>query len=205
MSDRRRADVPPARRARLDDLDGIADTLAATFIDYPWTQWTIPGSSNDLARLRDLQLAYLTTLALPHGAIWTTADRQSAAAFIPHPPPPPDPQAWAHIAELHGPEGLARMEGHEHAAKALRPPHDWLLASVGTHPDYQGRGYGTAVITAGLRMLDARRETCLLETSTAENVRLYERFGFTTAAELPAVEGGPPVSIMFRSPRANAR
>lgn len=205
MSEHTEAGLPEVRRARRNDLESIAEALAASFVRYRWTLWTVPGSENNLPRLRDLHLAYLTTFALPHRAIWTTADRQSAAAFVPHPPPSPDPEAWARIANLHGAEGLERIERHERAAESLRPHHDWLLASVGTHPEYQGRGYGTAVISAGLRMLDARRETCLLETSTNENARLYTRFGFTTVASLQADSGSPPVSIMFRSPGSTSR
>jgi ribosomal protein S18 acetylase RimI-like enzyme len=200
MSDTSRHVVPHVRRAGGDDLLAVADTLAAAFIGDPWTRWTVPGSEHDVRRLRQLQFAYLSAFALPHGTIWVTADWRSAAAFVHNPQVPPEPVDWNRIAVLHGPDGTARVEQHELATAPLRPHHDWTLATVGTHPDCQGLGYGSAVIAAGLRMLDAHNEACLLETSTDENVRLYERFGFRSVTTVSAGTGGPPVTIMLRRP-----
>jgi ribosomal protein S18 acetylase RimI-like enzyme len=196
--------VPHVRRAGSEDLPTIADTLAAAFVNYPWTRWTVPDSQHDRPRLRKLQQAYLTAFALPHGAIWATADLRSAAAFVRDPTAIPESAHWDRIASLHGADGLARIEQHERAVAQLRPHHDWTLATVGTHPDHQSRGYGAAVITAGLRDIDASGGTCLLETSTDDNIRLYQRLGFQMVTTLSAIAGSPPISIMLRRPSGAA-
>jgi len=204
VSDRSGLGVPHVRRAGSDDLPAIADALAWAFIDYPWTRWTVPGSEHDLPRLRRLQKAYLTAFALPHGAIWVTPELKSAAVFVRNPASTPEPADWDRITFLHGSDGIARIEQHEKAAAPLRPHHDWTLASVGTHPYHQGRGYGGAVIAAGLADLDARGGTCLLETSTDDNIRLYQRLGFQTVTTVSAIAGSPPVTIMLRRPSGAA-
>lgn len=196
--------VPHVRRAGSEDLPAIADTLAAAFIDYPWTRWTVPGSEHDLPRLRRLQKAYLTAFALPYGAIWATVDLKSVAVFVRNPASTPETADWDRITFLHGSDGIARVEQHEQVAAPLRPHHDWTLATVGTHPDYQGRGHGGAVIAAGLADLDARGGTCLLETSTDDNIRLYQRLGFQTVTTVAAIAGSPPVTIMLRRPSGAA-
>lgn len=196
--------VPHVRRAGSRDLPAIADTLACAFIDYPWTRWTVPGSEHDMPRLRELQRAYLSAFALPYGAIWATVDLKSVAVFVRNPPATPEPADCDCLAFLHGADGIARIEQHERAAAPLRPHHDWTLATVGTHPDYQGRGYGAAVIGVGLRDLDAHGGTCLLETSTDDNIRLYQRLGFQTVATVSAIAGSPPATIMLRRPSGAA-
>ena len=121
-----------------------------------------------------------------------------AAAFTPSSMTMPDPKIWARIVELHGSDGMNRLERHEREAGPLRPPHTWTLATIGTHPRAQGRGLGSAVLSGGLAAIDARGDDCLLETSTAANVGFYRKFGFRTVSELPAIDGRPEVTIMWR-------
>jgi ribosomal protein S18 acetylase RimI-like enzyme len=58
----------------------------------------------------------------------------------------------------------------------------WHLGPVAVAPEFQGQGVGTAMITDFCSRLDARA-LAYLETDKAENVRLYQRFGFKLVAE----------------------
>jgi ribosomal protein S18 acetylase RimI-like enzyme len=58
----------------------------------------------------------------------------------------------------------------------------WHLGPVAVAPEFQGRGVGTAMITDFCSRLDAQT-LAYLETDKAENVRLYQRFGFKVVAE----------------------
>jgi ribosomal protein S18 acetylase RimI-like enzyme len=58
----------------------------------------------------------------------------------------------------------------------------WHLGPVAVAPEFQGRGVGTAMITDFCARLDPRA-LAYLETDKAENVRLYQRFGFKVVAE----------------------
>lgn len=57
------------------------------------------------------------------------------------------------------------------------------LHFAGCHPDHQGRGFGGAVIRAGLGQSDRERTPAYLETATPGNVSLYSRLGFEVVAE----------------------
>jgi GNAT superfamily N-acetyltransferase len=53
--------------------------------------------------------------------------------------------------------------------------------------DVQGRGVGTLLLSAYCRRLDDTGQVAYLETDRAENVRLYERFGFVVTAEADVI------------------
>lgn len=55
------------RRARPEDIDAAAETLAAAFQDYPWTRYVIPAQYYE-TRLLTLQRKYLEH-ALKHGIV----------------------------------------------------------------------------------------------------------------------------------------
>ncbi|WP_210481131.1 GNAT family N-acetyltransferase [Naasia sp. SYSU D00948] len=183
------------RQATTDDVEAIATMTGEAMADYAWTRWTVPGSRYS-ERLVALQRLYLTHLALPHGLVVTTDDRQAVAAFVPAAVPDLPHEVRQRVAELHG----HRLERVLHAEEALaprRPRHDWVLACAAVAPGAQGTGLGTAVVTAGLDRLDADRATLLVETATSANVRFYERLGWSQAGSVTT--GGPTVHVLIRT------
>lgn len=182
------------RRATTEDLDAAATLLAAAFHDYPWTRWSIPAEGYS-ERLEELQRLYLTH-ALDHGLVLVESRLHAVAAFLPPDAPPPAEAIQARVATLLG-ERLDSL-----AALSLpQPPHGaWTLETVGVDPALQGSGLGTAVIAAGLRVIDQRASPLALETSAEQNERLYQRLGFTTIAT-SIVPDGPVVYSMARAAR----
>jgi ribosomal protein S18 acetylase RimI-like enzyme len=63
-----------------------------------------------------------------------------------------------------------------------REPH-WHLGPVGVHPDVQGRGIGTSLVTSFLDLVDEQRSPAYLETDRERNLAFYQRFGFAVVAE----------------------
>jgi GNAT superfamily N-acetyltransferase len=57
-------------------------------------------------------------------------------------------------------------------------PH-WHLGPVAVAPSLQGRGIGSAMLIAFCAVVDGTGADAYLETDKHENVRLYQRFGFT--------------------------
>jgi GNAT superfamily N-acetyltransferase len=104
-------------------------------------------------------------------------------------------------------EALAQLEGSRHAASIaaeafvapLRPqtPH-YFLGAVGTRRDRQREGLATATLTPILERADQEDEPAFLETSSAANVRFYERLGFTVVSEADVPDRGPHVWTMLR-------
>jgi ribosomal protein S18 acetylase RimI-like enzyme len=80
-----------------------------------------------------------------------------------------------------------------------RPPH-WYLATVGTDPDAQGRGLGTATLMPVLDQCDHDGVAAYLESSKERNVAYYARFGFRVTEEV-RLPRGPRVWLLWRDPR----
>jgi ribosomal protein S18 acetylase RimI-like enzyme len=79
------------------------------------------------------------------------------------------------------------------------PPH-WYLATLGTDPEAQGRGLGTAVLAPVLEQCDRDGVGAYLESSKERNVDYYARFGFRVTREL-RLPRGPRVWLMWRDAR----
>ena len=199
------AAAPAIRRAEAADLPAAADTLAAAFADYPWTRWVVDPDDHR-ERLRGLYAIYLR-VALELGQLWVSDDVAAVAAWT-------SSRAGAQQEELFEREGLvaeiARLSGSRVSnvlagIEALAPHapegDHWVLAAVGVRPERQGAGLGTRVLAPALAGFDLDGELAVLDTSSPENVRLYERLGFRTTAEVQMPDGGPRVWLMRREPR----
>jgi ribosomal protein S18 acetylase RimI-like enzyme len=79
------------------------------------------------------------------------------------------------------------------------PPH-WYLSLLGTDPDAQGKGFGSAVLAPGLERCDAGGVGVYLESSKTRNLDFYARFGFQVTGELRMPSGGPTMWPMWRAP-----
>jgi ribosomal protein S18 acetylase RimI-like enzyme len=181
------------RLATSADLEAITQTLVASFADYPWTRWTVPADRHR-ERVATIQRIYMAHVALPHGMVWVTDDCAAVAAFIPR-GTQADDVPWDQLSHAHG-DLVERLASAEQVLDPLRPEHDWVLAAVAVAPERQRQGLGTAVLRAGLERLDHHHHSCLVETSTPDNARLYRRLGWRDIALVPTP--GPRVWIMHR-------
>ncbi|HEU5377735.1 MAG TPA: GNAT family N-acetyltransferase, partial [Ktedonobacteraceae bacterium] len=84
--------------------------------------------------------------------------------------------------------------------KRIVPGPHWSLAILAVDPPYQGQGLGSQLLRAGTARADAANLPCSLDTATARNVPLYQRFGFQVVHE-EEVEGTHlPLWNMLRQP-----
>jgi ribosomal protein S18 acetylase RimI-like enzyme len=60
---------------------------------------------------------------------------------------------------------------------SVKGPH-WYLMALGTKPEAQGTGHGSALVSIGTVKADAAGIPCYLETGTESNVAFYARRGF---------------------------
>lgn len=80
-----------------------------------------------------------------------------------------------------------------------RPKHPyWYLAFVGVRPEFQGKGWGGAIIRDALARIEGDGLPAYLETATPENVPLYLRLGFEIIEEWDVPGGGPHFWSMLR-------
>lgn len=130
------------------------------------------------------------------GHVWCNEDASAVAAWL-----PPD-EASMSLGRLIrcgfgsapftlGPRGLIRMISALSVAekfhKQVKGPH-WYLFGIGTHPDWQGQGFGSALVKIGTSRADEANLACYLETMTESNVEFYGKHGFEVIGEAPAGE-----------------
>jgi GNAT superfamily N-acetyltransferase len=75
----------------------------------------------------------------------------------------------------------------------------WHLGPVAVEPFQQGQGIGTAMLNAFCAVVDDTGAHAYLETDKHENVRLYQRFGFTVVKSAEVL--GVPNWFMWRAAR----
>ena len=89
----------------------------------------------------------------------------------------------------------------EWARRDPAEPH-WHLGPVAVDSHLQGQGIGSAMLVDFCARMDDERALSYLETDKSENVRFYQRFGFTVIAEAEIL--GIPNWFMSRSPRISS-
>jgi GNAT superfamily N-acetyltransferase len=193
------------RRATDADIPRLAGALARAFLDDPVAEWSCRPD-----RLRPKMLERFQTIRLRqllgHDEVWTTDTLACAALWAP-------PKRWKSTPRedlaigrvLAHPRlmwrmpliasGFAGMEkAHPHS-----PPH-WYLAVLGTEPNMQGQGLGSAVLAPVLEQCDRDGVAAYLESSKESNISFYARHGFRLTGEVK-LPRGPKLWPMWRDPR----
>jgi GNAT superfamily N-acetyltransferase len=190
-------------KARAADVAALALTLTRAFEDDPLTTWLFP---DDEARRRKLPGFFRSLLraSLPFGEVYAIDDAQCAAIWN---PPGTFPMGWytdarlgLATARLVGWRITACARGLMYFASHHPKERHWYLQMLGTHPEWQGRGAGSAVMSPVLERCDREGERIYLESSKESNIPFYARHGFKVTAEI-RVPSGPVVWAMWRDPR----
>ncbi|MEM6584411.1 MAG: GNAT family N-acetyltransferase [Pseudomonadota bacterium] len=78
-------------------------------------------------------------------------------------------------------------------------PHSYLRY-VGVAPEAQGKGWGGALVRAGVNRAAEKGIGVLLEKATPSNVAIYTRLGFEIAQQWGVPKGGPDFWTMHHTP-----
>ena len=78
-------------------------------------------------------------------------------------------------------------------------PH-WYLFAIGVDPMRQRMGHGSTLLAYGLEACDRDKTIAYLESTNADNTRLYQRYGFEIIGTIQ-VDDSPPLARMLRRPR----
>ena len=198
------AGAPPAvRRAEKRDLRPIAATLARAFGDDPVMEWFFPDPEERERRIERMFRLRVGSL-LGQDETYTTDDHLGAAVWA-------QPGRWE-MAPLAGLLLTLRLLPLTRARTALlargwkmidaeHPPEPhYYLAILGTEPDAQGRGVGSALLAPVLDDCDRNEIPAYLESSKESNLAFYARHGFRVTGELDLPDG-PHIWLMWREPR----
>ena len=89
-------------------------------------------------------------------------------------------------------------------AKHPRQPH-FYLGTIGTDPDHQGKGLGSAALSPVLERCDDEAIPAYLESSKEENLAFYHRHGFEVTGEVAVPDDAVRLWLMWREPRGRDR
>ena len=198
---------PSARLATKHDLPGMADALAQSFHDDPVMAWVF--GDKEATRVKHLRafFAHEGGRHLRHPHVLTTDGYAGASYWDPPGSWKTKPKDFLSMAipMLRGVnrripralKGLGRLERVHDA----QPKEHYYLAVLGTRPDQQGKGVGSALMQPVLDVCDADGIGAYLESSKERNVPFYRRHGFEVVEEVEFGPGGPTLWAMWRDPR----
>jgi ribosomal protein S18 acetylase RimI-like enzyme len=198
------------RRVEPGDVEALVEVLARAFDDDPVPQWLFRGDRRRRRGLRTFFSIQLRHTYLERGEVFTTQDLAGAALWS---PPGRSRPGWRDLVRLvpvmpyltglgrDTPEAARLLS----AVDAARPEHPhWYLATLGTDPERQRTGVGSALLRFVLEGVDAEGLPAYLESSKESNLAFYGQHGFEVTGEIHTPRGGPTLWLMWRSARPPA-
>jgi GNAT superfamily N-acetyltransferase len=185
-----------------DRLHALAPVFGRAFVDDPMLRWSMPGPSDAVVRFTAC-FEYFLERALGLNLVWEAGTAEGAAVWV----PPDRCGAWEEhpwnqrrILEL-ADDGGDRYHSFWSWIDAHSPDAPlWQLDSIAVDPSVQGRGYGGALIHAGLARAAADGIGAYLSTGTKRNVSLYSACGFRVVEDADAPDNGPHIWFMRWEP-----
>ena len=199
--------LQPVRRAGPQDVTGLVETLARAFDDDPVPNFLFRGERRRRRGLRRFFSIQLRHMYMSDGEVWTTDELSGAAIWAPPGKAHPGMRDLVHLLPvLSDLVALGRDMGAAlallNAVDRARPRDEhWYLATLGTAPECQGRGIGSALLDEVLPRVDREIMPAYLESSKERNLAFYARHGFEVTGEIHTPGGGPTLWLMWREPR----
>ncbi len=202
------------RRLHAGEVTHAADVLADAFDDDPVAAFIFRAGAPRARALRRFFRIQLQHLFLPHGEVWTVdapspSGSRRLAGVAMWSPADHRKATWRDALRLvpvlpavaRGPQPVdaLRLLAAVEEARPRRPL--WYLATLGTAPELQRQGYGSALLGPVLRRADEEGREAYLESSKESNIAFYARHRFEVVGEVHAPGGGPTLWLMLRPPR----
>ncbi len=169
------------REAGLRDISLVCGILANAFMDEPAFRYILP----DRSRRHSALVKAFGVIAGEDrraGSIFVTAGGEAATLW--RKPEHMRETAWDGVRtalpflSAFG-SSIGRATKVAGLIKAHLPDEPcWYLRFAGCHSDHRGKGFGGAVIRAGLHQADMQRSKAYLETADEVNLPIYRSLGF---------------------------
>ena len=196
--------MPQVRTANASDLPALGRTLARAFDSDPVWDFLVPQRSRWASRAAQF-FARDAANRSRHGMVFVDEHCTGAALWAPPDTWQPKPADLARempsairLFGRHLPLALLTLSFVDKVHPKV--PHNYL-AVLGTDPDHQGKGIGSALVTHVTDKSDDDGMPCYLESSKESNVPFYARHGFEVTRPLVIPRGGPTIWAMWREPR----
>jgi GNAT superfamily N-acetyltransferase len=193
------------------DVSELSHALGRAFFDDPVSIWIMPDEQVRARHLRKFFAIVTRHHHLAGGGVEVATDGSTIGAAALWDPP----GRWKQSAREQlmmmpsfafgfGPRlTMGRRLGELFTTMKSHHPEEphWYLAVIGSDTAVRGKGYGQALMQSRLDRVDAEHAPAYLESSKAENVPYYQRFGFEVTSELVVPNGGPTLWAMWRQSR----
>jgi GNAT superfamily N-acetyltransferase len=195
-------DVRPATPA---DVDSVARALARAFADDPIFGFLFDGMSDVQGRAARF-FRMLAPLHINNGML-LVPDGEVVGASLWDPPGhwriPVSAQirmAPSLLFRVFGSRSFSHLRDYAKVEKlhAQHTEPHYYLAVLGTEPDHQGKGIGSALMQPILDRCDREGVGAYLESSKEKNIPFYARHGFEVVSEHSFHAGGPSLWPMWR-------
>jgi ribosomal protein S18 acetylase RimI-like enzyme len=200
--------VRPATRA---DIAELAAVLTRAFANEPPFTWVQPDAELR-ARVQPAMFrgALLHVYRVERGTEVVLHNGAIAGGAIWAPPGSSKPPSWRELRTIpgligalgltHFPQYARRGKAVENALRRAHPSAShWYLAALGTDPQAQATGVGSALLRSGLGRCDQDGEHAYLECFD-RLVPYYQRFGFEVTGKIEMPADVPRQFAMWRGP-----
>ncbi|WP_163718754.1 GNAT family N-acetyltransferase [Mangrovibacterium lignilyticum] len=175
-------------KARYADKEAILNILTPAFEANKSVKQVVKQDARRRNRIRTL-MDYSFEVCHQWGEVHLSDDKQAAALLLyPH---RKETTVKALLLDLQlafksvGLSNIRDVMSRESKIKAFHPKQPFLyLWFLGVAPEMQGHGIGSRMLEEIIRKGEALNYPIYLETSTKENLPLYQRFGFEIYAQL---------------------
>ena len=176
-----------------DHIDRVSDVLARSYSQDPLFCYFIQ-NEDEAVRHRKLNLIFrfIVKFALRYGIGFSTPNFEGIATWLSE-----DKADYTLLREIRA--GGLRLLGLgldfykkqapivkiiDELWKKFAPRPYCYLSSLGVEPTLQKKGYSSLLIKPMLEILERSNQNIFLETETAENVEIYNHFGFTVVDKI---------------------
>lgn len=202
--------LPNLRQLTKHDLEKAVPVLTSAFEYDPCLEYIL-NTKNYPYNIASLIHKYVIKSGLIYGHVFSTSENMEAVSVW-LPPNKVYMSIWNFIRAggLSIPLNIIqRMNMYDNYAKKIHHKiainKHWYLFSIGVHPSFHGKSYGSNLLKPMFEYMDKQGEYCYLETHNSKNIPFYERQGFVLKDATLLPNSNTQHFAMYRSPRDKMR
>ena len=200
---KRKLDLSALYEMQKKDIDSFSKVLAKGFEGYSLFEYFCDNSYS----LSKMQLFWKVALTASHRNVYSLSDSlDSNGVAVFFPPEYKDIGVMSYFTaggyKLLTKLDVVKMIKFDSFAAKIKEKYvnedTWYLYAFAVLESERGRGIGSKLLKPMLNYFDNEKQSCYLETLKAENVQLYQHYGFKLVEEVKVPGTDMTLYAMFR-------